>query len=49
MKRKRNNKSKKQTGKGFDIQKTLNKTGVEFHWPGYRYLGPGTHLKLDAG
>ena len=23
----------------------LNKTGIEFHWPGYQYMGPGTHLK----
>ena len=29
----------------FDVQKALAKTGVEFHWPGYQYLGPGTKLK----
>ena len=23
----------------------LEKTGKEFHWPGYQYMGPGTHLK----
>jgi len=23
----------------------LEKTGIAFHWPGYQYLGPGTHLK----
>ena len=27
------------------MQKALAKTGVEFHWPGYQYLGPGTKLK----
>ena len=32
-------------GRGLDIQKWLAKTGREFHWPGYQYLGPGTHLK----
>ena len=32
-------------GKLFDVQKLLNKTGFEFHWPGYQYMGPGTHLK----
>ena len=35
----------RQTGKGLDIQKWLGKTGIEFHWPGYQYMGPGTHLK----
>ena len=34
-----------QRGRGLDIQKVLAKTGREFHWPGYQYLGPGTHLK----
>jgi len=28
-----------------DIQKWLGKTGIEFHWPGYQYMGPGTKLK----
>ena len=32
-------------GKLFDVQNLLNKTGIEFHWPGYQYMGPGTHLK----
>lgn len=32
-------------GRGLDIQKWLGKTGREFHWPSYQYLGPGTHLK----
>ena len=31
--------------RGLDIQKWLTKTGKEFHWPGYQYLGPGTHLQ----
>ena len=32
-------------GKLFDVQHLLNKTGIEFHWPGYQYMGPGAHLK----
>ena len=32
-------------GGGLDLLKWLAKTGREFHWPGYQYLGPGTHLK----
>ena len=36
---------KRQRGTGIDIQKLLSKTGIEFHWPGYQYMGPGTHLK----
>ena len=31
--------------RGIDIQKWLGKTGIEFHWPGYPYMGPGTKLK----
>ena len=34
-----------QRGRGLDIQKWLGKTGIEFHWPGYQFMGPGTHLK----
>ena len=34
-----------QQGGAFDVQKALAKTGIEFHWPGYQYLGPGTKLK----
>lgn len=34
----------RQKGRGVDIQKLLNKTGIEFHWPGYQYMGPGTKL-----
>ena len=36
---------RRQRGTGLDIQKWLGKTGIEFHWPGYQYMGPGTHLK----
>ena len=38
-------KSKNQAGGSLDVQKWLGKTGLEFHWPGYQYTGPGTHLK----
>ena len=34
-----------QLGRGVDIQKWLGKTKIEFHWPGYQYMGPGTKLK----
>ena len=34
----------RQRGRGLDIQKWLGKTGIEFHWPGYQYMGPGTKL-----
>ena len=34
----------RQGGGGLDVQKMLGKTGIEFHWPGYQYMGPGTHL-----
>ena len=27
------------------MQKLLTMTGMEFHWPGYQYMGPGTHLE----
>ena len=37
-------KRRTQEGWGFDLQKMLAKTGIEFHWPGYQYMGPGTHL-----
>ena len=33
-----------QQGGAVDLQKWLAKTGKEFHWPGYQYMGPGTHL-----
>lgn len=29
----------------FDLQQWLNSLGVEFHWPGYNFMGPGTKLK----
>ena len=32
-------------GRGLDVEKGLAKTGIEFHWPGYQYMGPGTHLE----
>ena len=38
-------KEKKQAGYGLDIQKWISKSGREWHWPGYQYMGPGTHLK----
>ena len=38
-------KRRRQRGRGFDIQKLLGKTGIEFDWPGYQYMGPGTKLK----
>ena len=34
-----------QRGNGFDIQKWIAKTGIEFHPPGYQFLAPGTHLE----
>ena len=40
-----NKKKKKQCGYGLDIQKCISKSGREWHWPGYQYIGPGTHLK----
>ena len=45
MTRTRKIKRQRQRGKGLDIQKWLGKTGIEFHWPGYQYMGPGTKLK----
>ena len=35
----------RQRGGKLDVQKLLTKTGIEFHWPGYQYMGPGTHLE----
>ena len=34
----------RQRGRGFDIQKWLGKMGIEFNWPGYQFMGPGTKL-----
>ena len=43
--RRRGTKGKRtQRGWGVDIQKWLAKTGIEFHWPGYQYMGPDTKL-----
>ena len=33
----------------FDVQNWLNKLGVELHWQGYQYMGPGTYLKERLG
>ena len=41
----RRRRRRRQRGEGLDIQKWLGKTGIEFHWPGYQYMGPGTKLK----
>ena len=41
----RTKRKKRQRSYGLDLQKWLGKTGIEFHWPGYQYMGPGTHLK----
>ena len=43
--RKTRRRRKKQWRLGLDIQKWLGKTGMEFHWPGYQYMGPGTKLE----
>ena len=32
-----------------DIQNGLAKTGIEFHWPGHQYMGPGTKLAKRLG
>ena len=36
---------RRQAGELLDIQKWISKSGREFHWPGYQYLGPGTKLE----
>ena len=41
----RGRRRRRMIGRGLDIQKWLAKTGIEFHWPGYQYMGPGTHLE----
>ena len=43
--RTRTRRKRRQLGSGIDIQKWLGKTGIEFHWPGYQNMGPGTKLK----
>ena len=40
----RDQKETNPTGRDVDVQKWLAKTGIEFHWPGYQYMGPVTHL-----
>jgi len=42
--RRRRERKRTQREWGVDIQKWLAKTGIEFHWPGYEYMGPGTKL-----
>ena len=42
--RKRKRPTRRQRGSGFDIQKLLTKTGIEFQWHGYQYMGPETKL-----
>ena len=46
-KRRRTKTRSKQRRRGgkFDIQKAIEKTGIEFYIPSYRYAGPGTHLQ----
>ena len=39
---KRKPRRKRQRGSGVD----MGKTGIEFHWAGYQYMGPGTKLKI---
>ena len=41
----RKRRTTRQRGGKLDVQKVLAKTGREFHWPGYMYMGPGTHLE----
>ena len=43
--RKRRRKRPSQRDWRVDVQKWLGKTGIEFHWPGYQFMGPGTHLE----
>lgn len=35
-----------QRGGLIDVQKMIAKSGREWHWPGYQYMGPGTKLKM---
>ena len=42
--RRRTQRKSTQAGGAVDVQKWIAKTGKEFHWPGYQYMGPGTHL-----
>ena len=47
VRRKRPQKGKKrgQRGAALEIQKSIEKTGKEFHWPKANYLGSGTRLQ----
>ena len=45
IKTKTRRRRRKRWGLGLDVQKWLEKTGIEFHWPGYQYMGPGTKLE----
>jgi len=42
--KRRTKRKRPQQGGAVDLQKWLAKTGKEFDWPGYQYMGPGTHL-----
>ena len=44
QRRRRTQRKRCQRGGALDVQKWIAKTGKEFHWPGYQYMGPGTHL-----
>ena len=44
QRRRRTQRRRDQRGGAVDVQKWLAKAGKEFHWPGYQYMGPGTHL-----
>lgn len=41
----RTRRKSRQRGGKLDVQKMLDKTGIEFHWPGYQYMGPSTKWK----
>ena len=42
-KRSRRRRKRRRGGK-FDVQKAVEKTGMEFHIPSYQFAGPGTKL-----
>ena len=43
--KRRRSKRRTQGGRRLDAQKRISKLGVEFHPPGYQYMGPGTKLE----
>ena len=45
QKRRKRRRRQRQRGGRLDAQKWISKLDVEFHPPGYQYLGPGTDLK----